>query len=202
MRLPLLAVTRVRLIDLPWTRTLRSHVQDVISIWHTPFEADSPTNVLFIRYHDAPPVFSSLERHFHVTQGFLPVGGTPSIMVVAPPTPRGGGRALPDPATVRWSQGAIYSVTVNLSPLMQLTLCLHPQVRAFLLDGTQGVILHREIWHALSRFTLTRGAHADFYFLTDIETQLEIEAGSAASKTNAYQELSMLFASRRVSSRS
>ena len=64
------------------------------------------------------------------------------------------------------------------------------QVRAFLLDGTQGVILHREIWHALSRFTLTRGAHADFYFLTDIKTQLEIEAGSAETKTNAYQELS------------
>eukprot|EP01043_Picozoa_sp_COSAG02_P093001 COSAG02_NODE_29555_length_567_cov_0.741453_1_plen_45_part_10 len=40
------------------------------------------------------------------------------------------------------------------------------QVRAFLLDGTQGVILHREIWHALSRFTLSRGAHAYFYFLT------------------------------------
>jgi ureidoglycolate hydrolase len=86
---------------------VRSHVEDVISIWHTPFEADSPTNILFIRYHDAPPLFSSLERHFHVTQGFLPVGGTPSIMVVAPPTPREGKNALPDPETVRQSQRII-----------------------------------------------------------------------------------------------
>lgn len=72
-------------------------------------------------------------------------------------------------------------------------------MRAFLLDGTQGVILHREVWHALSRFTVTRGAHADFYFLTDIETQLEIEAGSAASTKNAYQELSELLCCRLVS---
>jgi ureidoglycolate hydrolase len=76
-------------------------VEDVISIWHTPFEADSATNILFIRYHDAPPLFSSLERHFHVTQGFLPVGGTPSIMVVAPTTPRDGADSLPEPSTVR-----------------------------------------------------------------------------------------------------
>ncbi len=78
--------------------------------------------------------------------------------------------------------------TVRLAQLVHVRAAL--QVRAFLLDGTQGVILHREIWHALSRFTLSRGAHADFYFLTDIETQLEIEAGSAVTNTNAYQELS------------
>ena len=87
---------------------------------------------------------------------------------------------------------ACHSAGMSLWSAVRLSQLVHAalQVRAFLLDGTQGVILHREVWHALSRFTLSRGAHADFYFLTDIETQLEIEAGSAATKTNAYQELS------------
>ncbi len=33
------------------------HVPGALTIYHTPFAADSPTNLLFIRYHDAPPLF-------------------------------------------------------------------------------------------------------------------------------------------------
>ena len=99
------------------------HVPGALTIYHTPFAADSPTNLLFIRYHDAPPLFSTLERHFHVTQGFLPVGGTASIMVVAAPTPREGEGRLPAPGALR----------------------------AFLLDGTQGVVLHTAVWHGAPR---------------------------------------------------
>lgn len=48
-------------------------------------------------------------------------------------------------------------------------------MRAFLLDGTQGIILEAGVWHALSRFTVRRGAEPAFMLLTDQDTQLEIE---------------------------
>ena len=34
---------------------------------------------------------------------------------------------------------------------------------------------------ALSRFTIERGAHADFYFLTDIETQCALQPAAQAA---------------------
>ena len=119
--------------------------------WRVPFEADGPTQVLLIRYKHGPPVFSRMERHFHVTQGFMPLGGLASAMVVAPPSDPDDAEAVPPPEAVR----------------------------AFLLAGEAGVILHRGTWHALQRFPL-EPPHVDVAFLTDAATQSEIEASATA----------------------
>jgi ureidoglycolate hydrolase len=68
--------------------------------------------------------FSKLERHFNVTQSFLPLGGSPAVVAVAPPS--ADRASVPAPAAIR----------------------------AFLLDGSQGYALARGTWHSLDRFPL------------------------------------------------
>jgi ureidoglycolate hydrolase len=119
--------------------------------WRIGFEADGPTEVLLIRYKYQEPAFRHLERHFHVTQGFVPLGGVASIMVVAAPTDPDDMDAIPAAESVR----------------------------AFLMDGGAGVVLHRGTWHALSRFPV-RPPHVDVAFLTDRATQADIEASGKA----------------------
>jgi ureidoglycolate hydrolase len=68
--------------------------------------------------------FSKLERHFNLTQTFLPLGGSPAVVAVAPPS--GDRAAVPAPA----------------------------EVRAFLLDGRCGYALAKGTWHSLDRFPL------------------------------------------------
>lgn len=119
--------------------------------WRIGFEADGPTELLLIRYKYQEPAFRYLERHFHVTQGFVPLGGVASIMVVAAPTDPDDMDAIPAAETVR----------------------------AFLLDGSAGVVLHRGTWHALARFPV-RPPHVDMAFLTERETQADIEASGKA----------------------
>ena len=84
-----------------------------------------------------------LERHFQHTQAFMPLGGKPFIMVLAPATDND----LPDPDTVR----------------------------AFLFDGSAGVILHIGVWHEFP-FAL-RGT-------TQIAVLLTREATQGLSKEN------------------
>jgi ureidoglycolate lyase len=50
-------------------------------------------------------------------------------------------------------------------------------VRAFLLDGTQGYVLKRRTWHALDRFPLYP-THGDWVILTDWETSDDLNASS------------------------
>ncbi len=119
--------------------------------WRVPFEADGTTQVLLIRYKFVAPNFSVMERHFHVTQGFIALGDMPSAMVVAPPTDPDDPGAIPPPEALR----------------------------AFTLTGEAGVILHRGTWHALQRFPL-RPPHVDVAFLTDTATQADIEESGTA----------------------
>ncbi len=128
--------------------------------WRVPFEADGPTQVLLIRYKYSPPVFSLMERHFHVTQGFMPLGGVASAMVVAPPSESDDAQAVPAATAVR----------------------------AFLLTGEAGVILHRGTWHALQRFPLAP-PHIDIAFLTEAATQTDIEASAAAGTPPARTQM-------------
>lgn len=117
-----------------------------IESWRVDFGADGPVEVMFARYAHMPMEFAAMERHFDVTQSFVPLGGSASVMVVAPPTDRRGPGARPPAETVR----------------------------AFYADGGGGILLWRGTWHALTRFP-ARPPHADFALITGLDTQREIE---------------------------
>jgi ureidoglycolate lyase len=113
--------------------------------WLLPFEAQGGAQLMYSRFHHQKMRFSIVERHFGVTQGFVPLNGTPLVMVVAPPTSRDGPAALPAPESLR----------------------------AFLLDGTRGLLMHAGTWHTLDRYPV-RPPHVDVLFLTARATQEEL----------------------------
>ncbi len=112
--------------------------------WRSQFASDSPPEVMFYRSQAAGLRFHMLERHHHVTQAFVPLGGVQSVIAVAEPTV---GDAPPAPE----------------------------DVRAFLLDGRAGYVLHAGTWHCLDRFPLSDDP-ADVVIITDQATQAELEA--------------------------
>lgn len=124
-------------------------VGDVQS-WTVPFEADSPAQIMFNRFHRGTGEFSLLERHTQVTQCFFPLGGAGFIMVVAAPTANS---RPPDPQSVR----------------------------GFIVEGSQGLLLRKGTWHSISRFPL-RAPYIDICFITDVETQTELESCKATGK--------------------
>ena len=73
----------------------------------------------WVRYYRRKLEFHTLESHLEETEVLIPYGGAPSIFAVAPPTEIGEEHPAPSP----------------------------DMVRAFLLDGTQGVAFHRAVWH-------------------------------------------------------
>jgi ureidoglycolate hydrolase len=91
--------------------------------WAVAFQAGRPL-VMVLRTPYQGLRFSKLERHFGLTQTFLPLGGSPAVVAVAPPS--ADRAAVPDPEAVR----------------------------AFLLDGTKGYALAPGTWHSLDRFPL------------------------------------------------
>jgi ureidoglycolate lyase len=56
--------------------------------WRQEFDVEGSTELMYIHYVHRPIEFSTLERHFQVTQTFVALGGAASVMVVAPPTGR------------------------------------------------------------------------------------------------------------------
>ena len=117
-----------------------------LDAWKMTFEADGRTELRIMRYHVQAMEFHLLERHLNVTESRVPMGGAEAFMVVAPPSPAGRPDELPAPETLR----------------------------AFHLDGTKGLLLWRGTWHALDCFPL-KPPYADFAFLTEVETEEEIE---------------------------
>ncbi len=117
-----------------------------VQLWRTSFGVEGDIELMFGRYRHKPMRFHKMERHLAVTQSFLPLGGGQSVMVVAPPTDEEDREAMPEPG----------------------------DVRAFHLDGTRGVMLRKGTWHALDRFPVFP-PHADFAFITGLETQRELE---------------------------
>jgi ureidoglycolate hydrolase len=91
--------------------------------WAVDFRSGRPL-LMLLRTPYQGLRFSKLERHFGLTQTFLPLGGSPAVVAVAAPSPDRS--AVPAPA----------------------------EVRAFLLDGTKGYALGRGTWHSLDRFPL------------------------------------------------
>jgi len=91
--------------------------------WAVDFRSGRPL-VMVLRTQYQGLRFSKLERHFELTQTFLPLGGAPAAVAVAPPS--SDRSVVPDPT----------------------------EVRAFLLDGTKGYALAPGTWHSLDRFPL------------------------------------------------
>ena len=92
-----------------------------------PFECDGRTTVHAIWQPCAGRSFSRLERHFGVTQTFVQVSGSPSVVCVAPPTDLDDPGAVPRPA----------------------------DVRAFLIDPGRPFAFARGTWHSLDRYVLS-----------------------------------------------
>lgn len=55
-------------------------------IWIQPFAAESAPRLQIVRYHARPFAVTLIERHLHVTEARLPLGGPPAIIVVAEPS--------------------------------------------------------------------------------------------------------------------
>ena len=118
--------------------------------WHQDLEVEGVTELMYIHYVHKPIAFSTVERHFDVTQTFVPLGGAASVKVVAPPTDPKDRDSVPEPS----------------------------QYRAFYVPGTVGIMLWRATWHAMTRFP-TSPHGAGFAFLTDASTQRELEKQQA-----------------------
>jgi len=91
--------------------------------WHAAFESGRPL-VSLLRTPFQGLRFRTMERHFHVSQAFIPLGGEHAAVAVAPPS-------------------------ADLDAIPQLD-----AIRAFLLDGTKGYVFHRGTWHSIDRFPL------------------------------------------------
>jgi len=125
------------------------------------FETASGTRGWAVDFHSGRPLimllrtpyqglrFTKLERHFNVTQTFLPLGGSQAAVAVAP-ADRGNGYTAPSPS----------------------------DVRAFLLDGRTGYVLRRGVWHSLDRYALYPPA-TEWVIITDHETQQDLVEGYA-----------------------
>jgi ureidoglycolate lyase len=66
--------------------------------WRLEYDVKGSTDLLFFHYEHGPLECDSIERHFHVTQSFIPLANAASIMMVAPPTDRS---TMPRPEAVR-----------------------------------------------------------------------------------------------------
>jgi ureidoglycolate lyase len=80
---------------------------------------DGASEFVFAVLYRRAFTFSSMERHLKLSQGFFPISGGPAIIIVAPPTD------FADLETVPAADS----------------------VRAFLLDRTTSVVLHKGTWH-------------------------------------------------------
>lgn len=108
--------------------------------WLLDFHADGHARLTVSRTPFRALTFQILERHFHVTQTFIALDGSPAVIAVAT---RGADRreAVPKPDAVR----------------------------AFLLSPGEGVLLSRGTWHSPARYPL-RPPSSVFAVLSDHET--------------------------------
>src|SRR5207247_11226218 len=64
--------------------------------WAIDFRSGKPL-IMLLKTPYRGLSFTKLERHFNLTQTFLPVGGSPAVVAVAPPSATGARQALPAP---------------------------------------------------------------------------------------------------------
>lgn len=92
---------------------------DRLDLYREGFESDQPIEWFIVDGRVRPNRALFLERHQLLTQTFIPVGGRPFVMIVAPPNCAEEAGGLPK---------------------LELT-------RAFLVPGDVGVQIHRATWH-------------------------------------------------------
>ena len=117
-----------------------------IESWRLGFACVGAVELMYARYVHQTMAFTCLERHLNVAQCFIPLGNSASVMVVAPTGPEADPPRPPAPDSVR----------------------------AFLIPGDRGILLHRGTWHALTRFP-AQPPGAAFALLTSADTQAELE---------------------------
>jgi len=134
--------------------------------WRIQFSITGKAELMLNRFYFQPFEFSKMERHFHVTQTFIPLGKMPMIMIVSAPTQTDDRSSIPKPE----------------------------DIRAFYLDGTKGIMLWKGAWHALHRFPV-HPPYVDIGLITEAETQKELELELAKgqkpmrTQTIDYEEL-------------
>jgi len=69
--------------------------------WRQDFAIRGAAELMYIHYVHQPMAFSAIERHFRVTQTFIPLAGAASLMVVAAPTDPADWASLPEPGQLR-----------------------------------------------------------------------------------------------------
>ncbi|MDZ4737065.1 MAG: ureidoglycolate lyase [Rhodospirillaceae bacterium] len=121
-----------------------------LDAWTLDFALEGAPELKVVRYHYKAPAagqeFSLLERHITVTETRVPLAGSRGVLIVAPATPIGRGPTRPSVA----------------------------DLRAFHLDGSQGVMLAKGTWHALDCYPIV-APFTDFLFITEAETEIEVE---------------------------
>ncbi len=117
-----------------------------LDAWKNSFAIEGRTELRVMRYHRQAPKLNVMERHVTVTESRMPMGGARAFMVVAPPSPDNRPDEPPPPEAAR----------------------------AFYLDGHAGLMFWRGTWHALDCYVIGRD-YADFAFISEVETEDEIE---------------------------
>jgi ureidoglycolate hydrolase len=113
--------------------------------WKAAFEVDGPPLIMLLSSRSEGSRFTRLERHFGVTQTFIPLGQVPAVVAVAAPT-------ASDPASIPAPE----------------------DVRGFLIDGSAGYVLKRGTWHSLDRYPLTTEP-SQIVIISGQRTQAELE---------------------------
>ena len=126
-----------------------------LTSWRLKFSIDGTPDLKVIRYHFQKMEFDILERHISHTETRLPLGGGDFVMVVAAPT----------------------------SPLNSPINPSTNQIRAFLVKANQGIMLWRGTWHSLDTYPVLP-PHVDLGFISEVETQAEIEVEQDRPKTS------------------
>jgi ureidoglycolate hydrolase len=124
--------------------------------WSVPFEIAGNVQVCALFTEFAGVRFDKLERHLHVTQTFIPMSGSVSVVAVAPSA----GVDDPRPPAVA-------------------------DVRAFLVDPARGYVLRRGTWHSLDRLPL-QPPGATFAMITEVETTDEMREAATPSRTDVF----------------
>lgn len=95
------------------------HKWSATKTWCADFFIDGKMELMFARFDPLPMRFAKVERHFSVTQTFIPLGDTPAVTVFAAPTDDRGDTP-PDPA----------------------------EFRALLVPGDMAIMMYRGVWHS------------------------------------------------------